>query len=683
MPDSQPVQTHESMSFVCDCEESHREACAGEGFYAQFGNNRYCILHYPAVKDNVLFNQAVERKLFGEARDYKFQGVWFSEELNARGQEFISTANFSGARFNGKAIFQNATFSEPANFENATFYAESIFSGVTFKTEATFESTRFHGEADFTSAIFNAEARFLSAIFSGEANFKEATFNAIASFVYSTFERRAEFMAAKFNGEAYFGLITFEDAAIFDSVTFGGWAGFDHTKFKSFVVFERAMFESVTDFGETRFIGDAHFNYVRFKQNSSFRAVVFEAEARFTSATFEFAIFDNTFFQRDADFQWASINCAGFGGVRFNGIAGFQSARFSQDAIFEGTDFQGYADFMQANFDEASFNLASFRAEARFTKMKSKGLAAFESAKFKAGADFIEANFDAEANFRSAVFNGNAHFSSAIFSGKTYFSNADFQMAANFISAAIKDNFIFVGEKLFADGSKLDFSLAIVEKPERVSFHHCRLRPEWFMLTDPRKFEFDNVEWVGLKEELKRLKVKGEWNHKQHHIVYRQLATNAEENHRYAEASQFRFASLEARRLEKFGGFVPWRLDWWYWLASCYGESVSRAFLVFTAVIALSAFVFTRMDFDSSAKLPVASISSFTPATTLLQNPGTPPHPLSYKDAVIYSLNVAILQKPEPKPYSFSAKFLVWLETVLGPAQAALLALAVRRRFMR
>jgi len=41
------------------------------------------------------------------------------------------------------------------------------------------------------------------------------------------------------------------------------------------------------------------------------------------------------------------------------------------------------------------------------------------------------------------------------------------------------------------------------------------------------------------------------------------------------------------------------------------------------------------------------------------------------------------LQKPEPKPLTGTAQTLVLLETILGPLQAALLALAIRRKFMR
>ena len=40
-------------------------------------------------------------------------------------------------------------------------------------------------------------------------------------------------------------------------------------------------------------------------------------------------------------------------------------------------------------------------------------------------------------------------------------------------------------------------------------------------------------------------------------------------------------------------------------------------------------------------------------------------------------------QRPEPKPLTSMGQTLVTLETILGPLQAARLALAIRRKFMR
>jgi hypothetical protein len=47
-----------------------------------------------------------------------------------------------------------------------------------------------------------------------------------------------------------------------------------------------------------------------------------------------------------------------------------------------------------------------------------------------------------------------------------------------------------------------------------------------------------------------------------------------------------------------------------------------------------------------------------------------------------YSLQIITLQKPD-RPSGLLTPALVTLETILGPVQAALLALAIRRKFMR
>ena len=56
---------------------------------------------------------------------------------------------------------------------------------------------------------------------------------------------------------------------------------------------------------------------------------------------------------------------------------------------------------------------------------------------------------------------------------------------------------------------------------------------------------------------------------------------------------------------------------------------------------------------------------------------------LRWPRALTYSLGVMTLQKPEPRPATNAAQSLVMIETILGPVQAALLALAIRRKFMR
>jgi hypothetical protein len=52
-------------------------------------------------------------------------------------------------------------------------------------------------------------------------------------------------------------------------------------------------------------------------------------------------------------------------------------------------------------------------------------------------------------------------------------------------------------------------------------------------------------------------------------------------------------------------------------------------------------------------------------------------------EAFTYSFAVMALQKPEPKPLGPLTNSLVLFETVFAPVQLALLALAIRRKFMR
>jgi hypothetical protein len=48
-----------------------------------------------------------------------------------------------------------------------------------------------------------------------------------------------------------------------------------------------------------------------------------------------------------------------------------------------------------------------------------------------------------------------------------------------------------------------------------------------------------------------------------------------------------------------------------------------------------------------------------------------------------YSAAVMTFQRPDPRPATTAAHTVVLLQTILGPLQAALLALAIRRKFMR
>jgi len=160
-------------------------------------------------------------------------------------------------------------------------------------------------------------------------------------------------------------------------------------------------------------------------------------------------------------------------------------------------------------------------------------------------------------------------------------------------------------------------------------------------------------------------------------IACQQLAVNAEENSRYEEASKFRYWAMDARRREKKGFFSIFRLHWFYWAVSGYGERSLRAFIFLIGIWLLFAFLYTQVGF-LRWEPKISSAEDVMTAKT--DETGTPLRPLN---AALYSLGVITLQKPDPKPATFTSQTLIAIETFLGPLQVALLALAIRRQFMR
>jgi hypothetical protein len=431
--------------------------------------------------------------------------------------------------------------------------------------------------------------------------------------------------------------------------------------------FRGVWFHEAVNFSGFNFSGEANFDSATFSGEANFGSATFNARANFFSATFSGeANFDSATFSGEANFRSAT----------FNARANFFSATFNAGAYFDSATFSG----------EASFVSATFNAAAYFVSATFSGEANFFSATSNAGAYFESATFSGKANFRSATFNAGAYFGSATFSGEAYFGSATFSGEANFRSATFKDQVSFSGSQSFGDNSSLDLQFARIEKPERVSFHTVTLRPHWFVNVDPRNFVFTDIRRgpnaIRIADEIQRLSRKVNSPHELLAIACRQLAENAETNGRYEEASNFRYWAMDLARLQKRAGRAFWKTDWLhilYWAVSGYGERILRALAWMVVIWIVFALLYTRVGFvkpeDKFATLTANPITT-TQSDTIGQ-------PLPFKRAFTYSLGVMSLQKPEPKPLTGTAQTLVLLETILGPLQAALLALAIRRKFMR
>ena len=408
---------------------------------------------------------------------------------------------------------------------------------------------------------------------------------------------------------------------------------------------------------------DFNFRGVWFPDEVSFSKFGFGAEADFLSATFS----------AEADFRDATFSAAAvFAEAAFSAAAYFRAATFSAEAVFVSATFSWTADFSSATFSaEADFCSAGFSAAAYFNSATFSAAADFRDVPFNVGADFSLATFSAEADFSSATFSAETDFSVATFGGDLRLCDAVFQGYVKF--AGDEDKSMLNGI------SSLGLRSTKFEQPDHVSFQHLIVRPHWFVFVNTRQFEFVNVRCrFAFTEEIERLKESNVlFPYVRLSRTFRDLAINCEERHRYKEASRFRYFAMETNRRERWRGLALWRLSWWYWLASGYGEQVWQAFAILLGILLLSALLYTRVGFVRwEPKLA-------SEADAVVAKRDEVGAPLKFSRALTYSAGVMTFQKPEPRPATTVAQTVVLLETILGPVQAALLALAIRRKFMR
>jgi len=437
----------------------------------------------------------------------------------------------------------------------------------------------------------------------------------------------------------------------FRGVWFPDELSFDKYEFLDNVDFSGAFFNSRVFFTEAIFLG-ANFNGATFAMQAYFSRSIFKAEASFDHATF----------QGPAYFSVARFAAIRFREVRFLasldfshttslGAATFTSVTLELWATFQSATFNDRVDFAGVNFKEADFRWTTFQSSVRFIRSC-----------FNGDTDFNGSQFIKEVDFDRVTFGGNVNFQSALFGARVTFAGQE-------------------QRPMFTKLSVLDLQFATFEKADRVSFHTLRLHPHWFINVDPRTFELTNVDWYKsgkAKAELELLKSRNvASSHRLLAIASRRLAANAEDNDRYREASHFRRMALDAERLEAWRGFNLRRLNWWYWIASGYGERPFQALLVLLGILLLFGMLYTKSGF---ARWEPRVASEADAVVGKRDDFGTP---LPLKRALTYSGGVMTLQKPEPKPATTTAQTLVIAETILGPVQAALLALAVRRKFMR
>jgi hypothetical protein len=214
-------------------------------------------------------------------------------------------------------------------------------------------------------------------------------------------------------------------------------------------------------------------------------------------------------------------------------------------------------------------------------------------------------------------------------------------------------------------------------------------------------------------------------------IACRQLAENSETNNRFEEASEFRLMAMDTEWLEKkvrlrnwihnlvaklksrladffrgnpareedrpnpsptsFGivrGSYDLFIHWLYRFTSRYGESSAWALVVLLLIIgAIFPVIYTRTNFQLCPKekpLAMSIAVCESKDEEVKKNCECKKAGLGFGDAVVHSLATATLQSIDyRKPTTLKGETVVILEKIFAPLQAALLALALRRKFMR
>ncbi|HEX8288981.1 MAG TPA: pentapeptide repeat-containing protein [Pyrinomonadaceae bacterium] len=427
------------------------------------------------------------------------------------------------------------------------------------------------------------------------------------------------------------------------------------------------------------------------KRNFNFRAVWFPESVTIIEYQFE----------NDVDFTDAKF---------IHGVY-FSKVYFKNSVDFGSATFNSYSWFSNVTFNEGLFWWAKFQSEINFNDSVFIKHAAFQN---------IVIEKHSTLHFQNTTFKGFIGFGFATQKGRIYFEGED-KIDILDGKEIKKENLVFEGEDVV-----LRFGYTKFENPENISFHTTRLYPNWFVgVGDCRKLTFTDVRWeniesyttkLNVKNELKNLDYLGQNKKQLFKITCRQLAENAENNNRFEEASNFRRLAMETEWLEKKEKISNWIkslvpeseklkrrfgsstkeedvanpptnsfgilhrsgdfiIHGLYRITSYYGESwVWAAIVLLILVFVAFPLLYTRYEFLTCPQV----------VTITRKLEDCHQEKLSWYEATEQSLGVASLQRIEHrKPIDESVGWIIFAETISVPFQVALLALAIRRKFMR
>lgn len=668
----------------------------------------------------------------------------FKATTSFRLATFSATASFISATFSGYTDFSSVNFSESSSFKSAKFSTHADFNSAIFSLHADFSLAIFSAVADFSSATFSASASFRFASFSAHTDFLSTTFSGNTDFRAAKFEETSQiiFENTRFCSDVIFPHTEFDGYVEFIGEIFldadavkkvkdelknerikDGQSAFFNLAKARLNKPERISFNSMklhptwfvrTDVRNLNFNNvewlnleididrsglDAEINLNKRHRNQpkeplikAFNQLADNAKAnrRFEEsklfrkqiiALLEKPCQINDVIKESKKDEIRANVCKEYPVV--NEVEGKFYCLWHNPDVKKAETFIKELE-KRKEYQQTDFRYVWFPSEVNFESYVFENIAKFDFATFYLGANFYKAIFQKDVDFYKTTFNfktdftestfkGEANFKTTKFEGdsRTYFNKTKFEKKLDLSHSNIKGYFYFEGDNknsiFLQESSLLTLRRARIDDAKKISFHTVLLRPNWFVNVDSRGFIFTDIDWKNIdadyrnkniKHECRSLEEQGIKEQKKRllEITCRQLAVNAEENNRYDEAAKFRYMAMETKRLEDKSQFF---LFWLYKQSSEYGESWIRAFYWLVLIWVYFAFVYWLIG-EFQENKPVGFLESFG-----------------------YSLQVMILQKPELRPFGWFTILYYGLESILAPLQAALLALAIRRKFMR
>jgi uncharacterized protein YjbI with pentapeptide repeats len=398
---------------------------------------------------------------------------------------------------------------------------------------------------------------------------------------------------------------------------------------------------------------------------------------------------------------------ADFSKATFMGDADFSKAIFSQMARFDETTFHGFAWFDETTFaDSVSFISAAFRKSAYFTKTSFEKKTDFVFTTFDSNAFFNKTEFNQVADFSESIFNRGADFILTRFRDKAIFESSTFDKKVHFNNAYLID------DPDNPSQAKYEFVNLNILKDADVVIEKVDLSKATFRDTNLELITFKDVTWAKptsviqhwfrkkcLWDEFENTSIYVDLDYEKIAENYRQLVLNYEKKRDYDSAEDFHIGEMEMRRKKK-GDILAsgrwykhrWIAEWLnsynlYRVASNYGTSYWQALcvlviliLVFSVFFLLAGFKPSRDNVDASSRVIEYNVlPDINHRPVSIEQLG-----LDYRDSILFTLSIITFQRERfYEPVGWQAYLCLCFAVLFLTAQAALVLLAVRRRFRR